>query len=189
VYDNSLPWPGNAPVQREAYTAIRCRHRIWLGTDVRFLRGAMVYADRVGEIHIGDGATICRYAVVQSAGGTIRLGARVLIGDFCSLYGQGGLVIGDDTMVADHVTVVPNGHTFSRRDLPVSQQPEVAHGIGIGSGAWIGAHATVLDGVTIGDGCVVGAGAVVTCDLPPFTVAVGVPARVVKERDRAGDQS
>lgn len=182
MYENHLPWPANAPAHREPYTDFKYRYRIWLGKDVRFLRGAMVYADKWGEIHIGDESAVCRYAIVQSVGGSIQLGARVLIGDFCSLYGQGGLAIGDDTMLADHVTVVPNQHTFERRDLPVSRQPEVSRGIRIGAGAWIGAHATILDGVTIGDGCVVGAGAVVTRDLPPYTVAVGVPARVVRER-------
>jgi len=57
---------------------------------------------------------------------------------------------------------------------------EFAKPIRIGSGVWIGGGAIVLPGVTIGDGCVIGAGSVVTRDLPPFSLAVGNPARVVR---------
>ena len=52
----------------------------------------------------------------------------------------------------------------------------------IGDGCWLGANVKVLDGVTIGDGVILGSGAVVNKDIPPFTVAVGVPAKVIKQR-------
>ena len=63
------------------------------------------------------------------------------------------------------------------------EQGIIARGVRIGDGAWIGAGAIVLDGVTVGEGAVVGAGAVVTRDVPPFAVAVGVPTRVVRQRE------
>jgi acetyltransferase-like isoleucine patch superfamily enzyme len=52
----------------------------------------------------------------------------------------------------------------------------------IGKDVWIGANAVILGGVTIGNGCVIGAGSVVTKDLPPYSVAMGVPAKVVRSR-------
>lgn len=61
-------------------------------------------------------------------------------------------------------------------------QGETATGVLIGSDVWIGAGVKIVDGVSIGDGCVVGAGSVVTTDLPPFSVAVGAPARIVRQR-------
>ncbi len=74
-------------------------------------------------------------------------------------------------------------HIFQDPSRPVREQGIVARGIRIGDGAWIGAGAIVLDGVTVGEGAVVGAGAVVTRDIPPYAVAVGVPARVVRQRE------
>jgi len=54
--------------------------------------------------------------------------------------------------------------------------------ISIGSDVWIGSNVIILSGVTIGDGAVIGAGAVVTKDIPPYAVAAGVPAKVIKSR-------
>ena len=85
-------------------------------------------------------------------------------------------------MIASGVAIVPSQHTFLSRENPIRYQPSSAVGITIGSGVWIGVKATVLDGVAIGEGCVIGAGSVVTKNIPPYTVAVGVPARVIRER-------
>ena len=66
--------------------------------------------------------------------------------------------------------------------MPVMDQPKRERDITIGRNTWIGARVIVVAGVSIGDGCIVGAGSVVTQSIPPDSVAVGVPARVVKKR-------
>lgn len=162
------------------------RH-IRIGGAVRFLRGATVLADPVGTIDIGPGSSICRYAVVQSAGGTISMGRNALIGDFCSLYGQGGLRIGDDVMIASGVRIVPSKHTFADPTLPISAQGSTSTGIEIQDAVWIGANAVILDGVRIGKGAVVGAGAVVTRSVPPGAIVGGVPARILRFRPGYGE--
>ena len=182
AYDNTKPWADNPPAIKEAFTDFRYRQNIFLGKNIKFLRGAMVYADPKGKLYIGDDSVICRYVIIQTVSGKIKIGKSVLIGDFCSLYGQGGLEIGDNTMIAAYAMIVPNEHTFEKRTIPISQQPEKNKGIKIGKGVWIGGHVSILDGVTIGDGCIIGAGAVVTKSLPPYTVCAGVPAKVIKER-------
>ena len=73
-------------------------------------------------------------------------------------------------------------HNFDRRDLPIHKQGTTQKGITIGNDVYVGSNVTVLDGVTVGEGCVLAAGAVLSRDIPPFSVAAGVPARVIKER-------
>ena len=87
--------------------------------------------------------------------------------------------IGDNVMIGPNTTITTVGHPLSPKD----RRAHLAQGseIRIGNDVWLGANVTILPGVTIGDNVVVGAGAVVTKDIPPNSLAVGVPARVVKE--------
>lgn len=156
--------------------------RICLGDGVEFLRGAVVLANGGGTIEIGNHSKVCRYSVVQAAGGFIRIGYQSCIGDHCSLYGQGGLIIGNKVMVASGVRIVPNAHTFGDISLPIADQPCCAKGIEIGDGVWIGLNAIVLDGVRVGAGAIIGAGSVVTKDVPAYAIVVGTPARVLRYR-------
>jgi acetyltransferase-like isoleucine patch superfamily enzyme len=132
---------------------------------------------------VGDG---CFYLdlIVWLNGDRIELGDRVGFNYGCYVNGYGGLTIGDDCMFGPYVMI----HT-ANHELGDPTQPPTGHGwrddgpLAIGRNSWVGMGACVLPGVTIGEGCVVGAGSVVADDLPPFTVAVGNPARVVRERD------
>jgi acetyltransferase-like isoleucine patch superfamily enzyme len=74
-------------------------------------------------------------------------------------------------------------HLFEGMERPIMQQGISARGITVEDGAWIGAGAIVVDGVRVGARAVVGAGAVVTRDVPPRTLAAGVPARVIRQLD------
>ncbi len=76
-----------------------------------------------------------------------------------------------------------NSHNFSDPNIPINQQGLTCKGILIEDDCWLGTGVRVLDGVTIGRGSIVGAGAVVTKSLPPYSIAVGVPARVIDRRD------
>lgn len=67
-------------------------------------------------------------------------------------------------------------------ELPIREQGVTREGIIIEDDCWLGSGVKVLDGVTIGKGCVIGANSVVTKDIPPYSVAVGAPARVIKKR-------
>ena len=156
--------------------------QIRIGEAVRFLRGAVLLADHNGPIEIGSHTAICRFAVIQAAGGSVAIGQRACVGDFCSLYGQGGLRIGDDVMIASDVRIVPNKHTFAEPDLPISAQASTSVGIDIGDGVWVGTNAVILDGVTIGHGAIVGAGAVVNRSVPAGAIVGGVPSRILRYR-------
>lgn len=140
-----------------------------------------------GRIEIGKGCFIMDYAMILSYGGNIKIGDRVSVNPFTILYGHGGLEIGNDVLIAAHTVIIPANHTFSSRKL-IRTQHATAKGIKIGDDVWIGANCAILDGVTVGKGCVIGAGSVVTKSLPPYSVVVGNPAKILYKR-RAQDKS
>ena len=170
-------YPFVEPFSKFSYTS-----RIIVGYNVSFLQGAIVLADKIGLIEIGDNSTICRYSVVQSVGGNILIGRNSVIGDLCSVYGQGGLKIGEHVMISSGVRIVPNQHTFDDLNQPIAVQPCRSYGIIIKDDVWVGTNATILDGITVGTGAVIGAGSIVTNDVPDFAVVAGVPARILRYR-------
>ncbi|WP_028937345.1 sugar O-acetyltransferase [Pseudonocardia spinosispora] len=118
--------------------------------------------------------------VYSDHGINIRLGRNVFINQGCRLNDIGGIEIDDDVMIGPSVSLITSGHPVdpSRRRSGITAAP-----IRIGRNAWIGASAMILQGVTVGADSVIGAGSVVTHDVPPATVAVGAPARMVRRID------
>ncbi|MEI6491234.1 MAG: acyltransferase [Verrucomicrobiota bacterium] len=153
----------------------------WLGPEIEFHLGQR--EGRAGEITIGEHAWIEKGAVLQAFGGHIRLQRSVFLGPYVVIYGHGGVDIGEETLISMHCCILSSNHDVPGCDRIIRQQPDILLPTKIGRDVWLGAGVKVLGGVTIGDGCVVGAGAVVTKDLPPGTIAVGVPALAVRNRN------
>jgi acetyltransferase-like isoleucine patch superfamily enzyme len=137
-------------------------------------------------VEIGPGTMVMHGAVLHvynfrnlpHAG--IRIGRDSLIGEYTVIRGQGGVTIGDRVYTSPMTQLVAVNHVFDDPSRPFVDQGITAQGIVVEDDVWIGAGAVVTDGVRIGCGAVVAAGAVVTTDVPPHTVAAGVPARVVR---------
>ena len=146
----------------------------------RIQRG--VAGDQIGRITSGPQLRCSQGVILNAHGGSIDLGSRVYLGPYTVIYGHGGVTIGDNCLIAMHCSILSSNHTVSPPGTPIYTQPDVLLPTKIGADVWLGANVTVIGGVTIGDGCVVGAGSVVTSDLPPNSIAVGVPARVIRER-------
>ncbi len=146
------------PLHGDALQMLR-EDRLRLGEHVLFEPG--VWLTGAGRITIGTG-TFLNLGVQVAALDEVRIGAHCMIAN-------GGFVSDAD-------------HRFDDPQRPVPWQGFTSKGpTVIGDNVWCGAHVVVTSGVTIGDRCVVGAGSVVTRDLPPRSVAVGAPARVIKE--------
>lgn len=112
---------------------------------------------------------------------SLSIGDRSGVGIKCELNGP--VTIGRDVMMGPEVVIYTSGHEFGATDIPIMDQGfTAAKPVIIGDDVWIGRRAIIMPGVTIGDGCVIGAGAVVTKDIPPYSVAGGVPAKVIKSR-------
>ncbi|MBN8524597.1 MAG: acetyltransferase [Planctomycetes bacterium] len=137
---------------------------------------------RGGRLEIGARSTVAAGAVVQ---GQVRIGAdsSVQTGSILVAYGeQGAISIGDGVRIAPQVMLIAANHIFASVDIPIHRQGLEPAPITIEDDVWLAGKVMVTAGVRIGRGCVVGAGAVVTKDLPPWSVAIGVPARVVRSR-------
>ncbi len=108
------------------------------------------------------------------------MGNRVSINMGCVLLAMECIVVGDNTRIAERVSIRDQDHDIRAHNIVDSGF--VTAPITIGRDCWLGANVVVTKGVTIGDRCVVGAGSVVTRDIPSGSVAVGAPARVVRSR-------
>lgn len=139
-----------------------------------FDKNSKVYSpSSVVNSKIGFGSYIASFSIINSTE----------VGKFCSigpnfLCGYGiHPTNGISTSPMFYSTKNQAGKSFAQKDKIVESKP-----ITIGNDVFIGANVTVLDGVTISDGAIIGAGAVVVNDIPPYAIAVGVPARIVKYR-------
>lgn len=110
-------------------------------------------------------------------GQNLHVGNHVFFNSNCCIQDQGGVWIGDSTLIGHHVVIATLNHDLD----PDRREFLHAAPVHIGKQVWIGSNATILPGVTIGDGAVVAAGAVVTKDVPPLTVVGGIPAKIMKE--------
>lgn len=126
----------------------------------------------------GKNVNIEKHAVFSSK---VSLGNGSGIGVNARIHGT--CVIGDNVMMGDNCTIITRDHRHDRTDIPMVQQGfEEEQPVIIGNDVWIGERVTILPGVHIGDGCILAAGAVVTRSIPPYSIAAGVPAKVIKSR-------
>jgi acetyltransferase-like isoleucine patch superfamily enzyme len=163
--------------------------RIRIGSGARIGRNATLRANteqRPG-IALGDGAWVQDSVIINANRGRVTLGDRSWLGPFCLVYGNGGVSIGANVLVAAHTSINTVSHESTRCDIPINDQPVLTDPVVIEDDVWIGLNAVILQGVTIGRGAIIGAGAVVTRSIPAWSVAVGVPAKVVGRRNGAPD--
>lgn len=141
-----------------------------------------------GRIVIGERAWIERGTVLWAFDGSISMGRDVYLGPYVTIYGHGGVTIGDSTLVSMKATILSSNHSVPPLGTDIRSQPDVVLPTAIGRDVWIGANAVVLGGARIGDGAVVAAGAVVTRDVEAGTIVAGVPARPVGRREASPPQ-
>ena len=110
-------------------------------------------------------------------GKNIKIGKNVFINACCRFQDQGGIEIGDGSLIGHNTTIATLNHDFNP-DKRANLHPSP---VKIGKNVWIGSDCTILPGIEIGDGAVIGAGSVVTKSVPANSIAVGSPARVIKQ--------
>ena len=169
-----------------------------IGRGVRFVNPQ--YISLADSVQIGDDCVLIatserginlalgarlKYGVYldsETPQGYIDIGENVYIGTGCCLHGHAGLEIGEYSLLAQNITITPYSHKFDDKTKIVYSQGGYTGKVTIGRDCYLGMNVSVLHSGNIGEGSVVGAGSVVVHTIPPYSVAVGVPAKVIKKR-------
>ena len=150
----------------------------------RLIRRPVYIRGRKG-MAFGEGFTTgyrCRFELFGQ-GITLRIGKNCKIGDNVHIAASENVTIGDDCLFASNVYISDTNHgTGTEHPMtPPDSRPLTSAPVTIGSCVWLGEGVAVLPGAKIGNGCIIGAHAVVKGEIPPYTVAVGAPAKPVKQ--------
>lgn len=135
-----------------------------------------------GRIEIKDDVQIFRGSVFRAGQGKIVIHESVFITENVVLYGHADIEIGRYSGLGAGAKIFSGEHIFDDPSVPIMAQEGRGNKVTIGNDVHVYASAILLSGVTIGDGAIIGAGAVVTKDIPSYSIAVGVPAKVIGKR-------
>lgn len=130
---------------------------------------------------LGEASTIEDFSAINNGVGDVVIGKRSRVGLSNTIIGP--VTIGDDVRLAQNVVLSGLNHNYQDVNTPIHAQGVTTNPIHIGDASWIGANVTVVPGVQIGKHVIVAAGSVVTKNIPDYSVAVGNPARVIKQYD------
>lgn len=119
-----------------------------------------------------------RGSAVLKIGTNTYIGRRTVIGCNESIH------IGNNCLLAENVRIQDTDHCFKSKNIPINKQGIVTAPVRVGDDVWIGYGVVITKGVVIGDGSIIGANSVVTRDIPPYSIAVGSPACVIRTRGK-----
>ena len=178
-----------------------------MGENVKIGKGVKIVNPEY--IEIGDNVTICDHCTLIARGeggivvddfvvlndrvyldtespewGYIRIGKHVYIGTGTTLFGHKGLEIGERALLAQNITLTPYSHIYDDPDDFIIMQGGHMEKVTLGRDCYIGMGVCVMYSGNVGDGSIVGAGSVVVKPIPPYSVAVGCPAKVIKKRQK-----
>jgi acetyltransferase-like isoleucine patch superfamily enzyme len=150
---------------------------VFLGRDVEIVARPGYGRLLLGRwVHVGDGTSL------RCHEGTLSIGDKVVFGRNNVVNAYLDISIGATSIIADMVYITDFDHVFTDADTPIKDQGIVKAPVRVGADVWLANKVSVVRGTSIGDGSVIAANAVVTHDLPPYSVAAGVPARVIRNR-------
>lgn len=157
---------------------------ISIGDNTIIMDDVSIIARGDTYINIGSGVYLCErvYLDTEHKGGYIEIKDNVYIGTGTTLFGHEGLEIGEYSLLAQNITLTPYSHIFDDPDDVIINQGGHSEKVTIGRDCYLGMGVCVMYSGNIGDGSVVGAGSTVVKPIPPYSIAVGTPAKVIKKR-------
>ncbi len=169
---------------------IRHPHKIRIGDNVIIDDHCVLDAKGEGNtgVTIGNGVFIGRGTILTCHDGDIVLEDNVNIGFNCVISSLGSIVIKKNHLMAAFCYLVGGDHVADRTDVPILYQGRTAKGITLEENIWLGAAVAVLDGSTVGRDSIIGAHAVVNGQIDPYSIAVGAPAKTIRDRRNGGEK-
>jgi acetyltransferase-like isoleucine patch superfamily enzyme len=164
---------------------LKLRHRGRLRTDgLCFIcPGVELEIGRGATLHIGRWTWVGHRTKIRVHEGEVRIGAKTVIGQECTISAFQHVAIGRECIVADRVMLIDFDHGVVEVERPIRLQGIYKRDVDVGHNVWIGYGACILRGVAVGENSVIGTSAVVTRDVPANAVVGGIPARVIRMRE------
>jgi acetyltransferase-like isoleucine patch superfamily enzyme len=166
---------------------LRHPHKIFIGSNVVIDENCLLDAKGIGNagIFIGSNVFLGRNSILSCKDGEIHLEDGVNIGFNCEVFSSSQVILRKNALVAAYCYLIGGGnYRIDDFDTPFAEQCDFSEdrGIEIDQNVWLAAGVKVLDGVTVGENSVVGAGAVVRDSIPDWSIAAGIPAKVIRSR-------
>ena len=168
---------------RLAWLKLRFRGRLRTDGPAFVGPGVKLEIGRDAVLHLGRWSWIGHGCKIRVHEGEVRIGAKTVLGQECTISAYQHVSIGRECIVADRAMLIDFDHGMVEVERPIRAQGIYKRDVRIGHNVWVGYGACFLRGVTVGDNTVVGTYAVVNRDVPANAVVGGVPARVLRMRD------
>jgi acetyltransferase-like isoleucine patch superfamily enzyme len=169
---------------RLAWLKLRWRGRLVTDGMAFVGPGVTIEIGKGAKLHLGRWSWIGHGTKIRAHEGEVRVGAKTVLGQECTISSFQHVSIGRECIVADRVMLIDFDHGVVEVERPIREQGIYKRDVRVGHNVWMGYGACVLRGVTIGDNAIIGTSTVVTKDVPDNAVVAGVPARVLRMRPR-----
>jgi len=139
---------------------------------------------RDASVHLGRWSWLGHGTKIRAHEGEVRIGAKTVMGQECTISAFQHVEIGRECIVADRVMLIDFDHGAVETERPIRAQGIYKRDVKVGHNVWIGYGVSILRGATVGDNAIIGTGSVITKDVPDNAVVGGAPARVLRMRER-----
>jgi acetyltransferase-like isoleucine patch superfamily enzyme len=177
-----LSWNYARLLARLAWLKLRFRGRLRTDGFAFVCPGVSIEIGKDAVLHLGRWSWIGHGSKIRAHEGEVRIGAKSVLGQECTISSFQHVSIGRECIVADRVMLIDFDHGIVEVERPIREQGIYKRDVRIGHNVWIGYGAAFLRGVTVGDNAVVGTYTVVNKDVPANAVVAGVPVRVLRMR-------
>jgi acetyltransferase-like isoleucine patch superfamily enzyme len=167
---------------RLAWLKLRFRGRLQTDGIAFVCPGVTFEIGKDATVHLGRWSWIGHDTKIRAHEGEVRIGAKSVLGQECTISSFQHVSIGRECIVADRVMLIDFDHGVVEAERPIRAQGIYKRDVRVGHNVWIGYGVCLLRGVTVGDNAILGTSAVITKDVPDDAVVGGVPARVLRMR-------